>query len=162
GPGNVSVPPTATVPGSLVVTATAGLTSGDVAGFVVLTHGADVRRIPFWFETSAPKLAGEAKITLSKPGIYQGTTVGAPSLITSCRPPPGARAYPGPERAYRVNLPGSVANAGVVVLKGGVFPHITFDGGEDHLAGYAALPIDINPYRSSYGQNRRIAGVVLP
>src|SRR2546430_15861153 len=49
GPGTVSVPAAATVPSSFAVTATAGTTSGDVTGFVVLTRGADVRRIPFWF-----------------------------------------------------------------------------------------------------------------
>jgi hypothetical protein len=163
GPGAISVPPTATVPGTLSVTATAGSTPGDVTGFVVLTHGVDVRRIPFWFQTSAPKLGGERKTTLSKPGTYTGTTVGGPSLIRAYRYPSGGdRTYPGPERAYRIRLSATVANAGVVVLKGNAYPHITFDGAEDHLAGYTALPVDLNPYRASYGQDRRIAGVVLP
>jgi hypothetical protein len=163
GPGAVSVPPTATVPETLTVTATAGSTPGDVTGFVVLTHGTDVRRIPFWFQTSVPKLGGERKTTLSKPGIYGGTTIGGPSLISAYRYPSGGdRTYQGPERAYRIRLSGTVANAGVVVLKGNAYPHITFDGAEDHLAGYTALPIDLNPYRASYGQDRRIAGVVLP
>ena len=161
--GTLTVPPTVDVPGSLAVTAVGGAASGDAAGFVVLTHGTDVRRIPFWFRTSAPKLAGEPKIGLSKPGVYRGTTVGAPSLVSSYRYPTGGdRLYPGPERVYRIRLSNRVANAGVVVLSGNVFPHVTFDGQEDHLAGYAALPLDINPYRDGYGSRRRIAGVVLP
>jgi subtilisin family serine protease len=163
GPGAVSTPPTATVPGTLVVTATAGSSPGDVTGFVVLTHGTDVRRIPFWFDTSDPKLGGEPTIALTKPGVHRGTTVGAPSLISRYRYPTGGdRTYPGPERAYRIRVPRTAANAGVVVLTGNVYPHITFDGTEDHLAGYTALPIDLNPYRATYGQARRVAGVVLP
>jgi hypothetical protein len=161
--GTLTVPPTVDLPGSLSVTATGGTSAGDAAGFVVLTHGTDVRRIPFWFRTSAPKLAGEPKIALSKPGIYHGTTAGAPSLISAYRYPTGGdRLYPGPERAYRIRLSSAVANAGVVVLSGNVYPHVTFDGEEDHLAGYTALPVDINPYRDGYGSRRRIAGVVLP
>jgi subtilisin family serine protease len=163
GSGSVSVPPTATVPGTLTVTATGGQVVGDTTGFVVLTHGADVRRIPFWFATSAPKLAGEPKITLTKPGVYHGTTVGGLSLVSSYRYPTGGdQTYPGPERVYRVHLSGKVANAGVVVLSGNAYPHVTFDGAEDHLTGYAGLPIDLNPYRLNYGAARRIAGVVLP
>jgi hypothetical protein len=48
------------------------------------------------------------------------------------------------------------------VLSGRVTPHVTFDGSEDRLAGYTGLPLDLNPYRKSYGTRRRIAGVVLP
>jgi hypothetical protein len=55
-----------------------------------------------------------------------------------------------------------VANFGVVVLSGQAVPHVTFAGAEDHLVGYTALPIDINPYRSSYGAHVRVAGAVLP
>jgi len=54
------------------------------------------------------------------------------------------------------------ANAGVAVLTGNVYPHITLDGSEDRLAGYTAMPLDSNPYRSSYGTRRRIAAVILP
>ena len=42
-------------PGNAAVTATAGTAAGDVTGFVVLTRGADVRRIPFWLDVAAPK-----------------------------------------------------------------------------------------------------------
>ena len=53
----------------------------------------------------------------------------------------------------------SAANAGVAVLSGNVVPHITFDGSEDRLAGYTALPLDLNPYRKSYGLRRRVSAV---
>ena len=163
GDGVVSAPATVTVPGSLVVTATGGATGADETGFVVLTRGTDVRRIPFWFLTSTPKLATEHALPLLKPGIHKGTTVGAPSLVSEYRYPNGGdTTYPGPERVYRVRITGRPANFGVSVLSGTVVPHVTFNGSEDHLAGYTGLPLDLNPYRDTYGDPRRIAGVVLP
>jgi subtilisin family serine protease len=162
GSGAVVVPPTVTVPGQLVVGATGAAAVGEESGYVVLTRGADVRRIPFWFLTSAPKLLGEPKLTLA-PGTHTGTTKGAPARITRYRyPTAGDVAYPGAERAYRIRVPVGAANAGVAVLSGKVFPHITLEGSEDRLAGYTALPLDLNPYRRSYGSRRRVAAVVLP
>lgn len=163
GSGTVSVPPTVTVPGSLAVTAqTTGATAGDVAGFVILTRGTDVRRIPFWFTVSAPQLGSERHVTLTRPGTYSGTTTGGPSRISSYRYPTGGDvSYPGPERAYRVRI-GSPSNFGVVVLSGQAVPHVTFAGTEDHIPGYAALPLDLNPYRTSFGARVRVAGAILP
>ncbi|HEV7640336.1 MAG TPA: S8 family serine peptidase [Gaiellaceae bacterium] len=163
GTGGLGVAPTVTVPGTLTVTATAGATQGDVTGFVVLTHGTDSRRIPFWFAVSAPKLGSEPKTNLARAGTYKGTTTGAPSLITSYRYPTGGDvAYPGPERAYRVVVSGRPANVGVVVLSGNAIPHVTFDGSEERLAGYVGLPLDLNPYRKTTGASVPIAGVDVP
>ena len=160
--GSVSAPATVTVPGTLPVIATAGTTTGDSGGFVVLSNGTATRRIPFWFEVSAPKLATEKRTAIAKPGVYRGTTKGAPSLITSYRYPTGDASYPGPERAYRIRITGKVANFGVVVLSGHAVPHVTFDGEEDHLTGYVGLPMDLNPYRTTYGKRIGVAGAVLP
>jgi hypothetical protein len=163
GSGTLAVAPVVTVPATLSVTATAGPSPSDVTGFVVLTRGTDTRRIPFWFAVSAPKLGGETKSTLRKAGIYKGTTAGAPSLVTTYRYPTGGDTqYPGPERAYRVTVSGKPANFGVVILSGRAVPHVTFDGSEERLAGYVGLPLDLNPYRESYGAPRPIAGVDVP
>jgi hypothetical protein len=158
----VSAAATATVPGQLTATATGTQTTGDRSGYLVLTRGTDVRRVPYWFLTTAPKLASEKTITLT-PGTHKGTTAGAPALVTRYRYPTGGDdKYPGPERAYRIKLPAGAANAGVAVLTGNVYPHITLGGSEDRLAGYTAMPLDLNPYRRSYGLRRRVAAVVLP
>jgi subtilisin family serine protease len=163
GSGTVAAATTVTVPGTLAVTANAGQAAGEVSGFVVLTNGTVVRRIPFWFGVSAPKLAGEKKLSVTKPGIYKGTTKGGPSLITRYRYPTGHdRDYPGPERAYRVTITGQPANFGVVVLSGNATPHVTFDGSEDRLVGYTGLPFDLNPYRKQWDARVRTAGAVLP
>ena len=50
----------------------------------------------------------------------------------------------------------------MVVTSGRVVPHVTFDGLEDHLAGYTGLPLDLNPYRPTYGVRVPTAGAVLP
>ncbi len=164
GAGTVSVPPTVTVPGPLPVTAqTAAAATGDVTGFVVLTRGADVRRIPFWFTVSSPQLGHEAHIALTRAGTYHGTTKGGPSLVSVYRYPTGGDVtYAGPERAYRVRVTGKPANFGAVVLSGHAVPHVTFAGDEDHLAGYTGLPQDLNPYRTAFGSTVPVAGVVLP
>jgi hypothetical protein len=163
GSGTLAVAPTVTVPTTLSVTATAGTTPSDVTGFVVLTRGTDVRRIPFWFAVSAPKLGGEPKTTLARAGTYKGTTAGGPSLISAYRyPTAGDVTYPGPERAYRITVTGRPANFGVVVLSGRASPHVTFDGSEERLAGYVGLPIDLNPYRKTYGEPIPVAGVDVP
>jgi hypothetical protein len=144
------------------VTATAGAVAGDVEGFVILTRGTDVRRIPYWFDVSAPRLRGPLR-AIVKPGVYSGTTRGAPSRVSDYRYPIGGDpTYPGPERAYMAVVTGRPANMGVVVLTGKVTPHVVYDGHEDHLAGYAGLPTDLNPYRSTYGRSVRVAGAVLP
>ncbi|MFL5952924.1 MAG: S8 family peptidase [Gaiellaceae bacterium] len=154
---------TAVVPGSFTVTATGGTSRGEVTGFVVLTRGSDVRRMPFWFGVTAPKLGGEPKVALAKPGTYRGTTAGARSEISTYRYPSGGDVeYPGPERVYRLTSTGRAANFGVVVLSGKAVPHVTFDGSEDRLAGYVALPLDLNPYRKSYGKSVKISGVDAP
>jgi hypothetical protein len=48
------------------------------------------------------------------------------------------------------------------VLSGRTTPHVVFAGAEDHLAGYTGLPLDLNPYRKTYGASVRAAGAVLP
>jgi subtilisin family serine protease len=162
GAGSVAAPATVTVPGTFAVTATAGSQTGDVAGFVVLRRDTDVRRIPFWFAVSAPQLGSEPRTLLTRPGVVHGTTVGGRSLVIAYRYPTAGASYLGPERVYRVRVGATAANVGVVVLSGHVTPHVTFDGAEDHLAGYAGLPRDINPYRSDYGRRVPVAGAVLP
>ncbi|HST18830.1 MAG TPA: S8 family serine peptidase [Gaiellaceae bacterium] len=163
GDAAVATQPQIAAPGVLTVTATAGATTGDVTGFVVLTRGTDVRRVPFWLTVASPKLAREKAIALGRPGILHGTTAGAPSLVSSYRYPTGdGETYPGPERVYRLNVKGRPANFGAVVLRGHVTPHVTFAGDENHLVGYTGLPVDLNPYRKTFDDPRLIAGAVLP
>jgi subtilisin family serine protease len=162
GDGTIGAPAAAAVPGTLPVTATAGRTPGDVSGFVVLTRGADVRRIPFWFDVSAPLLLAPGRL-LTAPGVVHGTTKAAPARVSVYRYPTGGDVrYSGPEMTYRIRITGRPANLGAVVLSGRATPHVVYDGSEDHLTGYAGLPIDLNPYRSRFGARIPVAGAVLP
>jgi hypothetical protein len=167
----VRAPKTAPVPGTLTVRAgaAAGAAERDVTGFVVLTRAGATRRIPFWYRVARPRLGLDPARTLSRPGVYRATTLGAPSRVTTYRYPsltPESFSLPtrldGPEVVYRFRLRRPVANFGVVVLRGRVQPRIVRGANENLLAGYAALPVNINSYRPDYGSLTPAAGVVLP
>ncbi|HEY7398782.1 MAG TPA: S8 family serine peptidase [Gaiellaceae bacterium] len=163
GQATLTTQPQVAAPGTLTVKATAGSAEGDVTGFVVLTRGTDVRRVPFWLDVANPRLSREHAVALLRTGIVHGTTAGAQSLVSTYRYPTGASGtFAGPERVYRLTVKGTPANFGVVVLRGHVTPFVTAAGDEDRLVGYTGLPIDLNPYRSTYGTPRLVAGAVLP
>jgi subtilisin family serine protease len=176
GTGSVTVtaPATVTVPGALSVRATApaSATGVDATGFVVLSRGGQNRRLPFWLRVDRPDL-GPSTRELTRPGVYRGTTVGAPARASSYRYPDLSQTgfdipirLVGPEAVYRVRIRRNVANFGVAILSRErgvrVEPRVLLADDEDRLAGYTALPLDLNPYRSLYGDHRLVAGVILP
>ena len=60
--------------------------AGDATGFVVLTRGTDVRRIPFWVVVVDSRSSQSAPRTaLSRPGVYRGTTGSAAPRARSAR-----------------------------------------------------------------------------
>jgi hypothetical protein len=69
---------------------------------------------------------------------------------------------PGREQVFRVQIAKAVANFGVVVTMGSVEPRVVFAGNENRLAGYTALPLNINPYTENWGKPEPAAGAVLP
>jgi subtilisin family serine protease len=164
-------PKAVSVPGRLVVRAGAarGATERDVTGFVVLRRDGTTRRIPFWYRIARMRLALDPAHALSRPGVYTATTVGAPSRVERYRYPslvPKSFSLPtllnGPEVVYRIRLRRPVANFGVAVLRGAVQPRIVRGANENLLAGYPALPININSYSPADYSLTPAAGVVLP
>ncbi len=147
---------------------------GDGTGFVVLTRGADVRRVPYWFHVEAPQLDGEKHATIAGPGLYRGNTAGRPSRVSSYRYPEGGLAcdcktgvqtnLSGPEQVFRFTLRRPVANFGAVVLSHAdnvrVSPRLVSAGDENRLVGYTALPVDLNPY-ADFGRVVPVVGAVL-
>jgi subtilisin family serine protease len=167
----VTVPPGAGVPGQLVVTATAGPTAvqADHTGFVVLTRGADRRRIPYWFRVAAPALPAPTRV-LTRAGTYRGDTRGRPARVETYRYPDDprdlgiTRSLRGPEQVFRIHLARPAANLGVALTsrRGGVEPRIVRPGDENRLLGSVALPFNANPYLSSYGNLLPVSGVTRP
>jgi hypothetical protein len=144
---------------------------GEATGFVLLTRGTDVRRVPYWFRVEAPKLAAEPFKTIARAGIYSGNTSGKPSLVSSYRYPDNSTGAPyptdlgGPEQVFRYTLTRQVANFGVVVLSRGpgvqVSPRLVIGADENRVIGNTGLPIDLNPY-ANYGRTEPVVGTVLP
>ena len=162
----IAAPATVSVPGRLRVTATASpdARSAAVTGFVVLTRGASImRRIPFLVVVDHPLLAATPYKLLTRPGLYEGTTKGAASNVGRYRYPTGGdTSYPGPEVVYRVKITRLVENFGAVTVSGHAVPHVVFAGDENHLVGYAGLPMMLNPYFESFSDARSVAGAILP
>jgi hypothetical protein len=158
GAALVSGSPTLTSgsPLALTLTTTATATEGEATGFVTLTRGTDVRRVPFWFRVEVPLLGEDPQTPLAKPGVYHGDTAGKASRVSRYRYPElgitgGVPTnLSGPEQVFRFTLARPVANFGAVVLDHGkgvsVSPRIVHAGDENRLVGYAGLPAAINPY----------------
>ena len=169
----VLAPAAVTVPGRLDVTVrTTQATDAEATGYVVLTRGTERLRIPYWFGTGAPALAGGKRGTLRKPGNYKSSTRGGTTRVSRYRYPENpvgfgfSAALPGPERVFRVTLARPATNFGVVVTSRApgvrVEPRIVRAGDERRLTGYAALPFNLNPYLRTFGELVLASGTILP
>jgi hypothetical protein len=170
----VSAPATVSVPGALSIraTATKAAKQGDVMGWVVLTRGTVTRRIPVWLRVTVPQLGRDRHRTLNRPGIYQGNTRRGASRVGCYRYPSNPSALGiapclhGPEQVFRIVLKRQVANFGVVLLSRArgtrVQPRVVRAGDENRLTGYAGLPLNLNPYLSTFDQLSPTAGAVRP
>ena len=150
--------PTIVAGSSLTVTVAvaADAAEGEATGFVTLTRGTDVRRLPYWFRVEAPQLGKDPFTTIARPGLYHGNTAGKASRVSTYRYPELGLAggistnLSGPEQVFRFDLTRPVANFGAVVLDRApgmrVSPRIVQAGDENRLVGYPGLPVEINPY----------------
>jgi subtilisin family serine protease len=169
----IAATPHVAAPGTVTVTVTAAANAQerDLAGFVVLTRGSDVRRLPYWGRIESPKLGREPTIRLSRTGTYSGDTRRGQSLVSEYRypersPDPGVPTeLTGPELVYRVDLQRPVADFGAVVVSHAagvsVEPRIVFAGDENRLVGYTGLPGNLNPYQA-FGLLEPVVADVLP
>jgi len=169
--------PTATAGSSLGVTLTVSASAGegDATGFVELTRGADVRRIPYWVHVEVPKLGLEKARVITHPGVYGGTTAGGKSLVSTYRYPENGLAcncatgvpldLSGPEQVFQLSVTKHVANIGAVILSRAkgvkVTPRLVVAGDENRLTGYDALPVNLNPYQD-YGRVEPAVAAIAP
>ena len=171
---SVSVPASVTVPGSFTVrvSVAARASESDQTGFVLLTRGTTRRRIPYWFRVEAPRLAGERRRILSRPGTYRDDARRGAARVVSYRYPDDLSGLGiptrlrGPEVAYRVRIRRPVANFGVAVVSQAssarVSPRVVVAGDENRLMGQPGLPIDLNPYLPQLQAPDPVAGAILP
>jgi subtilisin family serine protease len=170
----VSAPATVTVPGSLVLHANgnARASEGETMGFVVLSRGTTTRRFPYWLRVDVPRLGRARHTGLSRPGLYRGNTAGRPAHVSCYRYPADPSplevppCLPGPEQVFRFLLRRPAANFGVAIVKRArgvhVQPRVVRAGDESRLTGYAGLPLNLNPYLSTYDLPWPTAGAVRP
>jgi hypothetical protein len=121
---------------------------------------------------TAPKLDSTGARALLRPGVYTGDTRGRPALVDTYRYPevpsggPVSARLAGPEQVFRVHIGPGIANFGVVVIQRGpgarVEPRVVRGGDENRLTGYAALPLDQNPYVDEFGSAVPAAGALRP
>jgi subtilisin family serine protease len=168
-PSAATVVPGTTLGITLSVSQTAA--EGDATGFVELTRGTDVRRIPFWFHVETPQLALDPHTTLTKPGLYHGDTAGKASRVSSYRYPDRgvasgvATVLSGPEQVFRFAVRKPLTNFGVVVLSRAtgvtVSPRLVHAGDENRVVGYTGLPVTLNPYVGT-SHVYPVVGAILP
>ncbi len=175
-PDGVTLTPDAAtiVPGTtldLTLSVSQAAPEGDGTGFVELTRGTDVRRVPFWFHVETPQLAQDPSTTLPSAGLYHGDTAGKASRVSSYRYPDRgvasgvATVLSGPEQVFRFTVRRELANFGVVVLTRAtgvrVSPRLVRAGDENRLVGYTGLPATLNPY---VGESLAypVVGAILP
>jgi subtilisin family serine protease len=144
---------------------------GDGTGFVMLTRGADVRRIAFWFHVEVPRLGLDPHRTLRAPGLYRGDTAGKASRVSSYRYPEHGFAVGvptrlgGPEQVWRFRLRRRVANFGIAIVARApgvrVSPRLVAGDDENRMVGYTGLPASLNPYEQ-FGRPEPVVAAVLP
>jgi subtilisin family serine protease len=169
---SISVPAAVAVPGVLQVDVTPSAVDAEHNGYIVLVRGEERRRIPFWYRTGTPALAGAKPAALRTPGVYRANTKGGTARVRAYSYPerPAGLGFsaqlPGPERVFRITLRRPVFNFGVVVTSRArgvrVEPRIVRAGDERRLTGYAALPFNLNPYLRIFGNPVLAAGAILP
>ncbi len=172
--GRLQLPPTIDLPGQLALELTVppSARAGDVAGFVELRRGAEVRRIPFWGRIAPQALSRHVTVTLGRTGLYRSTTAGRPALVSRYRYPENpsglglATTLRGPERVFRVRVTRRVANLGVVIVQHArgvtVEPRIVAGVDENRLTGYAGLPVNHNPYLDEFRDPLPAAAALSP
>ncbi len=151
-------------------TSPANAPEGERTGFVVLTRGAERRRIPFWYRVTRPRLPEAAAVTLDGPGTYRGNAAQGAAMVSTYRYPDGPslvrRVLPGPEQVFRIVLRRAAANLGVSVIGAApgvaVHPRIVLGADENRLAGASALPYVGNPYLTSFLAQSTSVAVLLP
>ena len=174
-PPAVAVAPGGVVDIPVVVRADATGATGDDYGFITLTRGGNVRRIPYFFMVERPGAENVPALPLKK--LQVGDTFPGKSWISQYRfpaspfgPPPGYVGAPmneaGKETLYSIHINQPVANVGaaVVAASAGSLPEPWFLGSRDEndVQGYSGTPVDANLLTLDYRIDVGAAGTLFP
>jgi Subtilase family len=174
-PGTVSVTPGGVAYVTAIARATPTAVAGDDFGLITLTHGSDVRRIPYYFAVERPGLEAVGPRPLKK--LQSGDTFPGKSWASEYRfptspfgPPPTytgpQMSEPGKETVYSVHIDQPVANVGAAIVgaSAGSRPEPWFLGSRDEndVQGYTGTPVDANLLTLDYRLDIGAAGVIFP
>ena len=174
-PPAVAIPPGGTVELPVVARAESNAAAGDDYGFITLTRGGALRRIPYYFSVERPGAETGPVLPLKK--FQTGTTLGGASNIGQYRfpaapfgPPPTYTGSPmdenGAEKLYYVHVNEPAANIGAAVIAGsrGSLVETWFLGSrnENDVQGYAGTPVDVNLFTPDYRLDISAAGAIFP
>jgi minor extracellular serine protease Vpr len=174
-PATAAVSPGGTAEIPVVVRADADAAIGDDYGFITLTRGTAVRRIPYFFSVVRPGAEIGPVLPLKK--FQAGDTRTGTSNIEQYRfptspfgPPPTytgpAMTESGAEKLYYVHVNQPVANLGVAVVAASagaeIDPFLLGSRSENDVQGYAGTPVDANALSGDYHFDVGVAGADFP
>ena len=174
-PASVAVLPGGTAEIPVVVRADASAATGDDYGFITLTRGSDVRRVPYYFAVERPGAAIGPVLPLKR--FQTGDTRTGTSNISQYRfpaspfgPPPtytGAQMNEsGGEKLYYLHVNQPVANVGVAIVgvSAGALVEPWFLGSRDEndVQGYPGTPVNANLLSADYRLDLGVAGAIFP
>ena len=169
----LGLPPTVTVPGTLALDLVAGDASGEIAG--VDRSAPRHRRAARAFlgaRRAARALSGRrAHARAHRPSTRatrEDTSRSSRRIAIRRFPPtaPWRRGSPAPSRCSASASLGPSRTSGSRSSSSGpgsrVEPRVVRGGDENRLTGYAALPLDQNPYVEEFGEPVPVAGALRP
>ena len=171
----IAVPPGGGLDLPITAEAAADAEAGDQMGFIVLTRGTDVRRVPYYFSVKRPALEALPEAPLKK--LQSGDTLTGQSHVSQYRFPAApfgpATNYLGPpmneagsEHVYTIDIPSGVTNFGAVVetqsANSIIHPWILGSKDENDVQGYAGTPVNVNGLMFDYRFDLEAAGTVFP
>jgi hypothetical protein len=174
-PGQATVSPGGDVALPVVVRVAANATTGENAGFIVLSGNGVKRRVPYAFLVERPGLR-DAPVTKLKKFQIGDTTNGPSRVSTYCCPaepfgvPPSYNGVPmnedGSEHLYYTDITEPVVNFGVSLLassSGSVIdPFVLGSKDENDVQGYTGTPTNVNALTFDANLDIGAAGVQFP
>lgn len=174
-PAAVALPPGGDAELPVVARAEADAAAGDNYGFIVLRRGEDVRRIPYYFAVTRPRLESVAAVPLklfqlgdTRVGTSQASLYRFPSAPFG--PPPSFSGPPmdqeGAEQLYVTHVNEPVVNFGVAVLASSrgslIDPWLLGSPDENDVQGPAGTPVNVNVLTLGFRFDVGAAGAVFP